>query len=212
MKKLQIKANRKLWILVTAFILGLLASVQSESLHKVTSEFSREGKVNAFQEVKVLKEKNQDLQKEVTSLEASLDSLSDQGKSLDVIRDEINKYKKLTGDSPIFGPGIVIGIEGQISVPWLVDLINEFFNAGAEAVSINGIRATNDTLGFENLPNGKILMNGVVLGSPYKFEIIGDSSVLPDILNMPGGILSRIQGTFPSIKISLQKKDIIQMK
>lgn len=212
MKKFRIKTNRKLWIMLTAFILGALASVQSESLKRATDDLSRERKTNAFQEIKILKEKNSDLQKEIVSLEDSLDSISDQSRSLDVIRDEINKYKKLTGDSPIFGPGIIVSIDGQISVPWLVDLVNEFFNAGGESVSINGIRVTNDTVGFENLPNAKILMNGSVLASPYTFEIIGDSSSLADILNLPGGIFSRIQASFPSVKISLQKKDIIRMK
>ena len=212
MRKLQIKDSRKLLILITAFGLGLLASVQSESLDKVTSDFSREKKTNAFQEIKVLKEKNADLQKEILSLESSLDSLSDQSKALDSIKDEINKYKKLTGDTPVFGHGVSISIEGQITVPWIVDLVNEFFNAGAEAVSVNGIRITNITVGFENLPNGKMLLNSAVLGSPYKFELIGDSNSLSDVLNMPGGIFSRLQASFPSTKISLQKKDVVQMK
>ena len=56
---------------------------------------------------------------------------------------EIKKHEKLNGKSPIYGPGLRIEINADISSQWLVDFINELFNSTAQAVSINSIRITN---------------------------------------------------------------------
>ena len=51
------------------------------------------------------------------------------------------------------------------------------FNSTAQAVSINGIRITNQTAGFDVLPKGQIFLNGSILTYPYIFEAIGEGSI-----------------------------------
>jgi uncharacterized protein YlxW (UPF0749 family) len=203
--------NQKYIISVVALIFGFLVVTQIKSFSGVNDIFVRDNQSNIFQEIKILKAKNEDLRKETEELETTLDQLDDQTLALSVIDEEINKYKKLSGKYPIFGPGVSITITGEITTPWVVDLVNEFFNSGAQSVSVNGIRITNQTSGFDTMPQGQILLNGSILSSPYVFNVIGDSSIIVDILELPSGIFERLVKTFPNTVIETTKKEVIQM-
>jgi uncharacterized protein YlxW (UPF0749 family) len=203
--------QRKVLLFLTAIFLGVFIALQSSSFEAVTDDFLRENKVDIFQEIKILRDKNKDLENEVSSLNENLDLLSNQNSALAAIEDEIVKYKKLSGDFPIFGPGIQIKISGGLSIPWVIDLTNELFNAGAEAVSINNIRITAKSNGFDAMPKGKILINGVQLTPPYVFSAIGEPSVLENILTLPGGIFSRMRAAIPSLGLEIGKKEVIQI-
>ncbi|MBD3329940.1 DUF881 domain-containing protein [Candidatus Peregrinibacteria bacterium] len=200
-------------ILVTAcaIILGLLLVFQGRSYSNIDALMIRDSRTNVFQEIKVLKGKNEDLKKEVEDNELTLEQLKDQNLALEAIEENINKYKLLSGKFPVFGPGITISLEGDITAPWAIDLINELFNAGAEAVSINGIRITNHSKGIDMIPNGQFLMNGSILNSPYIINAIGESDTILSAIEIPGGIFDRLSAAFPELKIEVGVKEIIQM-
>lgn len=172
----------------------------------------RDNPGDLFQEIKILKSKNSDLNEEVKGLEKSLDELTDQDKALSSIGDEIIKYKKLSGENSVYGPGVLITISDHISTQWMTDLVNEFFSYGAQAISINDIRLTNKTIGFDMLPKGQIFLNGSVLSAPFSIKIIGDASNVVNFINSPGNIISRLNLAYPKIKIVIDRKDILQMK
>jgi len=203
---------KKVYILITALLLGSLILAQSRSFRGASDLLFRENQSNVFQEIKVLKAKNEDLKKEVSQLENNLEQLSDQNSALSVIEEEIEKYRKLDGNLPISGPGIEVEISGDITAPWMTDLINEFFVIGAQAVDINGIRITNSTTGFDVLPRGQILINGSILSQPYSFRAIGEKSTLNDILELPGGIVDRLRNAFSGIEIEITQLDKIGMQ
>lgn len=98
-----------------------------------------------------------------------------------------------------------------MTTPWVIDLINQLLAVGSEAVDINGIRITNETSGFDTLPQGQILINGSILTTPYVVNAIGESSTLIAQLEIPGGFFDRLLGTFPKLKVEVTEKDIIQM-
>ncbi len=201
-------------IIYLAFIglfLGLLITVQIRSMLSLDDLYIRDSNTNVFEEIKILKNKNTDLRKEINTLEDVASQMTDQNLALDIIESDINRYKKLTGDYPIFGPGVVINIDGDIPAPWAVDLINEMFNAGAEAVSINGIRITNKTAGIDALPQGQLLVDGSILTSPYVFNLIGDTDKMLNIFKLSGGILDRIKIAFPEIIINSSGSKVIEM-
>ncbi|MDA1060193.1 MAG: DUF881 domain-containing protein [bacterium] len=202
--------NKKLYILITAILLGFLVAIQSRSFENIDLSL-RDRQSNVFQELSILKDKNKDLSSEVQELKLSIEQLADQNLALNTIEDEITEYKKLGGKLSVFGPGISVIIDGNITTALAVDLVNEFFMYGAQAVSVNGIRITDQTTGFDTLPQGQILLNGSILSTPYAFNAIGESSTLTKILQLPGGILDRFNGVFPNTKINIISKDIIQM-
>ena len=204
--------TRKFYILSTAFLLGLLIVLQNRSFETITEQFLRDTQSNIFQEIKILKEKNEDLKVEIAELESTLNLLNDQNSALQAIKEQSDKYLKLSGGTPIFGPGLEINVSGDLTTPWMIDLINEFFNSGAQAVSVNGIRIVNKTMGFDTLPQGQIVLNGSILSSPYTFNIIGESSTLSKILESPAGIFDRLRSTFGNLKIQITQKEIIQME
>lgn len=202
--------KKKIYILVTAVLLGFFAVVQSRSYGNVDF-LLRDAESNIFQEIRILKQKNEDLKSEISELELTLSQLADQNLALQAIEDEIKKYRKLSGGLSIFGPGLTVTIDGTITTPWMIDLVNDFFSSGAQAVAVNGIRLVNPTIGFDTLPQGQILLNGSILSPPYVFDVIGESSSLKNILELPGGVFDRLKSAFPGIKIETVSKDIIQM-
>ncbi len=205
-------SKTKFYILIAAGLLGFLIIMQGRSFENLDELLGRDNASNVFQEIKILKEKNEDLKKEIDELENTLDQFTDQNQALAAIQDQIDKYTKLSGGHLIFGPGVTVEIDGKITTPWAIDLVNELFNLGAQSVSVNGIRITNKTTGFDTLPKGQILLNGSILSPPYLFNALGESSTLKSLLESPGAIVARLKTTFPGIKIDVSTKDIIQME
>lgn len=204
--------DRKIYILVVAIFLGILIVAQIRTFSGLNDAYRRDSQSNVFNEIKILKDKNTDLRSEILDLESTIKQLDNQNLTLASIDDEIKKYKALNGESPIFGPGVMVTIDGQLTTPWIVDLINEFYNSGAQAVSVNGIRITNKAIGFDTMPQGQILLNGSILSSPYVFGIIGDSSTIINILELPQGIFDRIESVIKNLTIKTDVKEIVQMQ
>lgn len=203
--------KRKIYILIIALFLGFFIIIQTRSFHDANELLVRDMDSNIFQEIHILKTKNEDLRKEIEELESTLARFTDQNLALEAIQDEIEKYEKLTGDISVFGPGVTVTINEEITTPWLIDLINDFFNSGAQAVAINGIRIVNKTVGFDTLPLGQILLNGSIISPPYSFIVLGEPNSLTSIFNLPGGIFDRIKATFPSMEIDIISKEILQI-
>lgn len=204
-------SKQHFYILGMALFLGFLVVLQSRSYEDINDYLVRDMQSNIFQEIGILKASNEDLKKEIDSLDSNLKQLSDQNLALSAVEEEIKKYTKLSGRKSIFGPGVTITIDSQISSAWIIDLINELFNSGAEAVAVNSIRMTNQSIGFDTLPQGQILINGSILSPPYIFSAIGQSSTLKAILEAPGGLLTRMQAAIPTATFNIETKEVIQM-
>ncbi|MFH1533518.1 MAG: DUF881 domain-containing protein [Nitrospirota bacterium] len=203
--------GKKIYIVIVAMILGILIVAQIRSFAGINSLFIRDTQSNIFQEIMILKDKNEDLRSEIDELDTTLQQLKNQNSALEAINEEIEKYKKITGDFSIFGPGIRLTINAELTTPWVIDLVNEFFNTGVQAVSINGVRLTNKSVGFDTLPQGQILLNGSIVYSPFVFDVIGESSLTVDVLELPGGIMDRLEVAFPDMEVDVEIKEIIQM-
>jgi len=197
--------------MVAAIALGALIVTQMRSFGEVNSMLIRDTQSNVFQEIKILKAKNEDLSNEIEELESTLEQLADQNLALQAIEEEIEKYKKLSGEDSIFGAGVTLTIDADLRTPWVIDLVNEFWNSGVQAVSVNGIRITNQAIGFDTYPQGQIFLNGAILSSPYVFSVIGEPSTIIGILELPGGIFDRLEDSLPEIVIKTEEKEIIQM-
>lgn len=199
-------------VILTAILLGVFIGIQSRSFEDLNAILARDMNSNVFQEIKILKDENEDLKAEVKELEEIIVHVKDQDLALKTIEDEIEKYRKFSGETPIFGPGINLKINGAITTPWMTDLINESFNSGAQAVSVNGIRLTNKTAGIDTLPHGQMVLNGSILSPPYDFKAIGESSIMETNLTISGGILSRLKDAFKALQIEIIRKDVIQIE
>jgi uncharacterized protein YlxW (UPF0749 family) len=73
----------------------------------------------------------------------------------------------------------------------LLQIANELWCAGAEAVSLNGQRLiTGSSIACSH---SLIAVNGLTIGSPFIFQAIGDRDKLVSALNIRDGVLDRLQ-------------------
>jgi len=202
---------RDLTIIITGILLGFLVVLQARSFSNIQN-ITRDSQANVFQEIQILKTTNENLADEITNLENQLSKASNQEQALNSIQDEIQKDKIIAGQVDIAGPGIELTVKNELAGIWFTDIENELWAAGAEAVSVNDIRLTNTTAGFDTLPNGQISLNGVILTAPYHFDAIGDKKTMTEALGQTAGIIQRIKGSVPNVDIAVDPKDLIQMQ
>ena len=209
MKKMR---KSEVTILITAVLLGVLIIVQAKSFEDVSEVISRNTRMDVFREIQILKTTNKNLEDETDELEKQLEKITNNQEALESVREEIGKYRILTGRVDISGPGVSLKVDGDIKAIWLTDIVNELFSSGAEAVSVNTIRLTNNAIGFDTIPNGQLLLNGVILGQPYMIDAIGDKTVLENALSQPEGIIERMGRSLDDVKIELLQKDFVKME
>jgi len=197
---------RSVFMLGTGVLMGALFSFQSKSVSEANVYYNRESRVSVFKEIQIVKKGNQDLADQVLELQKELTDSSSREQALENIKKEIDKDLLLVGQKEAKGPGIEVKISGDLESLWFTDMANELFTAGAEVVSINGIRLGPDNLGFDTMPNGQILLGGDILSSPFTFEAIGDQKTLAGALKQSGGIISRIQGYKPDYTVTVAEK------
>jgi len=202
---------RASFMLGTGVLMGGLFSFQSKSVNQANAYYNRESRVNIFREIQIVKQSNQNLNDQINELQKELGDSSNKEQVLNSIKDEIAKYQILSGELPAHGEGIKIDISGELEALWFTDLVNELNTAGAEAISINGLRVAPENVGFDTIPNGQILLGGDILTAPFHFEIIGDAKALSSSVNQTGGILARIQAFKPEDQINVSEAKDLQL-
>ncbi len=204
--------KNQLSILLTAALLGLLIVIQSRAFQDFGDVFSRNSRADVFREIQILKQTNDNLDDEIAGLEDQLEKLSDNQQALEAVREEVQNLEVVTGRATVSGPGISLRVNGDVRAIWLTDIVNELFSGGAEAVSVNGIRLTDKTVGFDTIPSGQILLNSVILKSPYAFVAIGDKRTLESALKQPQGILERLSQSVGGVGLVLEAHDLVTIE
>lgn len=152
-------------------------------------------------QLKDLQEEVKQLRVDKTKLENALANQNKDGKLLNESLQQIKAYAGLT---EIEGPGVVVTLKdykgpdkevfSQDRVIHDVDVLrvsNELWNAGAEAIEVNGQRLSVRT--SLRCVGSTILANDVKIASPVMIRAIGDSQTLMGAMTMPGGIRDEIQ-------------------
>lgn len=163
--------------------------------------------------------------KEISDLRASLakyesQAANDQGMTK-LISEELQSSRAALGLVPLKGPGIILEIsdstlpalKGVDAEPFLVhdyDLIqlaNELWADGAEAVSVNGQRLVT---GSSIICSGRLVqVNHVAISAPFVFNVIGNVDNLVSGLNIRNGVLDTMRGW--GFKVKLTPKEEVQV-
>ncbi|MCB0825671.1 MAG: DUF881 domain-containing protein [Armatimonadetes bacterium] len=173
------------------------AGISEENVEKLREEVSR------------LRDENQKLS----------DTLAEGQDASKDINENLKKVSIFAGLTEIHGPGIIITLsDSKKSAEELLDYsagiihdldvlktVNELWNAGAEAIAINGKRVG---------PNSNYRCVGTTIhvdeqkiASPIAIQAVGDPSVLYGALSLPGGALSEIKDVDPQmVKIENAKE------
>jgi uncharacterized protein YlxW (UPF0749 family) len=106
----------------------------------------------------------------------------------------------LAGTVPARGPGVELTIadpDARITADVLLDALEELRDAGAEAVQLEGpgsmgVRVVASTALVDG-ERGGVVVDGVLLESPYRFLVIGDPATLASALRIPGGVVANVE-------------------
>lgn len=151
------------------------------------------------QEVAKLRAENTRLQK----------ALGDNSSSTKVLNDSLQDAKALAALTELEGPGVLItlrdsskpvqgfGADAAIHDYDVLRVVNELWNAGAEAIAVNGHRVSAGT-SFRCV-GSTILVNDVRIASPVQIRAIGDSQTITGAMNLPGGVLDELRQADPAM-------------
>jgi len=163
-----------------------------------------------------------DLDKKTKKLEEVRQNAANNSDEDSKNEEEITNNKKILGLTDVTGKGIIINLDEDREVnsnevlnisDYLVHeedllyIVNELFNAGADAISINDQRIVSTT---SILCDGNIIrINGKMVGVPLTIKAIGFPERLDYALTRPGGYLQIMAND--GIKVSVEKSENIEI-
>ncbi|HHZ17032.1 MAG TPA: DUF881 domain-containing protein [Clostridia bacterium] len=216
--------NKPRWYLpitIVFLFLGIMLSLQFQAQTRYANDLTLQKTENLIAMVRGLSEKRQKLALEIidlsNQLRSQLESSQDEQKLLESIQLETEKLEIVNGTVEHKGPGITVTIEDYMPIYYtdILNILNELWNAGAEAISINEHRVTSHTtissvkinLNTERNPLSEdfympyITVNHRVVEYPIVMKAIGDPNNLEKALTFPGGIMDKLAlfDTYPVI-------------
>jgi uncharacterized protein YlxW (UPF0749 family) len=146
------------------------------------------------------------LREEKTKLEKALGSQTGSSK---VLNDSLQEAKVLAGLTEIEGPGLVVtlrdspkpvqglGVDQALHDVDVLRVVNELWNAGAEAITVNNHRITGGS--WFRCVGSVMHIDSIPVSSPIRIRAIGDAATLNGALNIPGGMLTELRSVDPAM-------------
>lgn len=182
-------------------LIGMLIFVQFRSESALRSARVAASSTDRAALISGLVDANRRLRDEVDSLRAKLAELGQQGGSLVVMVEELNRLKLITGTSEVSGPGITLTLNSPVSATELQDMVNELKNSGAKAIALNGQRLIVSSAIVST--EAGIAVDGILLTRPFVFAVLGDSDTLRVALTRKGGMLAALQAAHPGFQAEI---------
>ncbi len=212
------KKKWQLTLTIAFLCLGLLFSLQFRTHQAMDNNLNFQSNETLAAISRDLNTKYYQLIQEVWDLRTQLKLLeqsNDKNKLLmEALKREQQKLNIATGLVPVEGPGLVITIpednQNYLGYQDIIDIVNELWNANAEAISVNGIRVTGAT---SFLPSGElstILMDGRELSYPYVIKAIGEPSNLEKGISIPKGVIDLLRNLY-KIPLEITQADKISL-
>ena len=173
---------------VVLVVLGLLVSLSllqnrdAASIEQAERVELIEQIEEAQTEVAATNQQVETLRDDIADIQGTNEDLTLRGESL---LDEVSRARMLVGQEPVRGPGLRITVDdakdavegGTVLDSDLQELVNGLWQAGAEAVAINGNRL-GPTTAIRTAGNS-VNVNFRALTPPYVVTAIGDPDTLP---------------------------------
>jgi uncharacterized protein YlxW (UPF0749 family) len=97
--------------------------------------------------------------------------------------------------------------EDSVRVADLLDAIQELRGAGAETMQIDDIRVGVSTA-VTGEP-GNLMVDGRPITAPYEFLVIGSPQDMETAMNIPGGVVARINNRNGSVDIAQSEEVVV---
>ena len=208
---------------IMCLLLTLAIAVQYKTIKNANTFVGTSGKNSELKsEVLIWKEKYDEEYKKLEAESKILDKEREKASKRNTNSSEIERSLKIAnaviGTTDVEGQGIILTVADNKNVTNesisimdnisnylihdndLLTLVNELKNAGAEAISINDERITNQT--SITCDGNVILINGNKVGSPFVIKAIGSQEALLGAIKRPGGFLEELDefGLVSSVK------------
>lgn len=144
--------------------------------------------------VATARERQAALGAQATELDLEIRDLGAQALGNPALREELAQLELISGASAVTGPGIVVTVDdapdattaqGRVLDGDLTRLVNGLWQAGAEAIAVNGRRLT--VLTPIRSAGAAITVDYVSLSPPYRVEVIGNPDTLQARFNQTTG-------------------------
>ena len=152
---------------------------------------------------------NDELRAEVTDLQSQAAHLKDdhdRGETtVDELTADLSRIRAWAGLTPVAGQGVAIVVRGRIGGDGVDDLLNELRNAGAEAISVDGIRVVTGVI-VAGAP-GALSVENHAIGDTFEIRAIGSPQILTGTLTRTGGVIAQIGATYPDAQLTVTPAD-----
>ena len=105
--------------------------------------------------------------------------------------------------------GVTVTIDGPIDGPGVEDLLNELRNAGAEAITVGGVRVVVGTIVSGGA--GDLHVDEVDLDDPFEVSAIGAAETLTGSLTRIGGIVAQVGATYPDVTLTVTPVERLEL-
>ena len=151
-------------------------------------------------------EKLEDTNTKISEYQTKIESNEEASELLD---EELKKSQLLLGTTDVTGEGVVVTLtdteESSITADDLITLVNELRFAGAEAISINGVRIMPMT-DIVDIDSYIIIKPSQRIVSPYVVKAIGNQTYLVSTLCLKNsGYVDKYNNSGKSVKLEKQR-------
>ncbi|HJP82226.1 MAG TPA: DUF881 domain-containing protein [Fimbriimonadaceae bacterium] len=181
--------------------LGLLGPAQGNRVQSGTIDM-QDAVASTQAEVAKLRTENTKLQ----------NAMASQTSSTKALNDSLQEAKRLAGLTDLEGPGIRVELRDSkkpasaifpgdliIHDVDVLKVVNELWNAGAEAITVNNHRVVGGT-SFRCV-GSVILVDDVRIATPIVIRAIGDPNTLTGALELPEGVLADLKEIDPAMAV-----------
>ncbi|MEJ5945037.1 DUF881 domain-containing protein [Pseudokineococcus basanitobsidens] len=148
----------------------------------------------------------QSLELELSDLEQTRRTLESEGDrrqaALRSAQERQESLELLAGTVPAVGPGVRVSVvdpAGGVGRIRLVGVINELRDAGAEVVSVGGVRLVASTDVVDTARGVEV--DGRPVTSPFDVLAIGDPARLSATIGIPGGVLDSLENEGATVTV-----------
>jgi uncharacterized protein YlxW (UPF0749 family) len=204
------RTSGRLAIGIVLTLLGFLVVVQlrSQALDQGLASLSIQDLTELVANVTA---QNNELRTEIQTLEAQRQSVAAAVQRGDTsasgIRSDLSHILAWSGATGVTGAGISVMVDGTLPDDAVNLLLNELRNAGAEAISINGIRIVPGVVASG--PAGSLTLSGIPLANPVQFLAVGQSETLAGSLTRAGGPIAQLAALYPDVTVRVQGQDLV---
>jgi len=210
--KLIIPIGFILAIFVGALVGYMYIFLFHEEMFEGENEFSKNKQSIAELDLSI--GQNKEYIEQYKKLQSDVDSLKSTYSANQLIRDNIADFELILGNRSAIGPGILLTIDIDLAQYWIIDIINELYDLGAEVIGVNDLFLTPQTSIQYDYESNNIYLNNKELEKPYVFKVIGNPNILLKGVTSNTGLLQNLYSNFPGkenlIEVEISDKVLLE--